>query len=207
MDEAQIKSITGGDRTDAYQPHGKSFNLDPQFKLWLSTNHRPTIRGGDDGIWDRLHLIPFSVRIPDADVDRYLRTKLLNESSGILNWMIQGALAWRREGLGTAVSVHRATREYRSAMDSVGAFLDEACVLDIPSVISVSDFYIAYESWAKSSGERALPKRILTNRMRDREFVIEPQGKRNVLCIHGVRLPFPSEEMTKPTPISRYAAS
>jgi putative DNA primase/helicase len=133
------------------------------------------------------------VRIPDTEVDRYLKDKLLREAPGILNWMIEGCLAWQQRGLDTVDSVVAATREYRASQDSVGGFLAESCVMDAQSSIPVGELYAAYEEWAKASGEFTVSKRALTNRMRDRGFVIEKMGPRNMMSIQGVRLPFASE--------------
>jgi putative DNA primase/helicase len=193
LDEARVKHITGGDRITARYLHRNPFEFDPAFKIWLSTNYQPTIRGVDEGIWDRIRLIPFTVRIPDSEVDRYLKDKLLREAPGILNWMIEGCLAWQQRGLDTVDSVVAATREYRASQDSVGGFLAESCVMDAQSSIPVGELYAAYEEWAKASGEFTVSKRALTNRMRDRGFVIEKMGPRNMMSIQGVRLPFASE--------------
>jgi putative DNA primase/helicase len=71
----------------------------PQFKIWIGTNHRPGIRGTDEGIWRRIRLIPFTVYIPDGKVDEKLVGKLKSESSGILNWMLAGLEEYKLGGL------------------------------------------------------------------------------------------------------------
>jgi putative DNA primase/helicase len=199
LDEARVKHITGGDRIVGERKYRDPFEFDPQFKIWLSTNHQPMIRGIDDGIWDRIRLIPFTVRIADDAVDRYLKDKLLREAPGILNWMIEGCLAWQRDGLGSDTSVSSATRDYRVSMDSLGMFIQEECVEDPLGLITVSDIYTAYERWSKESGEYAISKRALTNRLRDRGYSIDQLGKRNISTIRGLRLPFPSESVVPDT--------
>jgi P4 family phage/plasmid primase-like protien len=97
--ESRVKALTGGDRITARFLHHEFFDFVPKFKLWLATNHKPTIRGTDNAIWRRIRLIPFNVTIPDAEQDCDLGDKLAAERSGILNWAIQGALAWQRDGL------------------------------------------------------------------------------------------------------------
>ena len=63
----------------------------------VSTNHKPIIRGTDDGIWRRLVLIPFDVQIPEEKVDKDLKYKLLREAPAILNWMAEGAYMWMQK--------------------------------------------------------------------------------------------------------------
>ena len=99
LDEAKIKDITGGDTITARFMRGEWFDYQPQFKLWLSTNHKPVIRGTDEGIWDRIRLAPFDVRIPEDEIDRRLGQKLREEAPGILAWMVDGCLQWQERGL------------------------------------------------------------------------------------------------------------
>jgi putative DNA primase/helicase len=73
-------------------------------------------------------LIPFTTRITEDKRDRYLEQKLLVEKSGILNWLIEGALRWKREGLNVPAFITNATDEYREEMDVIGNFLRERCV-------------------------------------------------------------------------------
>lgn len=61
FDEGLIKQITGGDKVTARFLYAEEFEYTPKFKIWVSTNHKPIIRGTDDGIWRRLVLIPFDV--------------------------------------------------------------------------------------------------------------------------------------------------
>lgn len=60
FDEAVIKQVTGQDTIAARFLYGEFFEYKPQFKIWLATNYKPTIRGGDDAIWRRIRLIPFN---------------------------------------------------------------------------------------------------------------------------------------------------
>ena len=39
-------------------------------KLFVAGNHKPQIRGSDEGIWRRIDLIPFTVTIPADRRDR-----------------------------------------------------------------------------------------------------------------------------------------
>lgn len=119
LDEAKIKAITGGDTVNARFLHKEWFEFRPEFKIWLATNHRPAIRGTDDGIWRRIRLVPFTWQVPQAKKDKRLRGKLIAEASGILNWMIAGLEDYQAgckngDGLRESVDVVEATRSYRS---------------------------------------------------------------------------------------------
>ena len=65
--EAKIKELTGDESIAARFMRGEWFDFRPSFTPWLATNHRPTIKGSDAAIWDRIRLVPFGVRfrLPD----------------------------------------------------------------------------------------------------------------------------------------------
>jgi putative DNA primase/helicase len=93
--------------------YGEFFNFTPTFKIFMATNHKPVIKGTDYGIWRRIKLIPFTMRIPEEQQDKGLEEKLRKEASGILNWLIEGAARWKREGLKAPEAILNATDEYR----------------------------------------------------------------------------------------------
>ncbi len=98
--ESLLKQLAGGERMATRHLHQEFFEFDPQFKLVLSFNNRPAIRGQDEGIWRRLALVPFEVSIPDADQERRLDEKIFAaEGVGVLNWLLDGLRLWREGGL------------------------------------------------------------------------------------------------------------
>src|SRR5205814_9640648 len=58
LDEAIIKELTGGDIISARLLYCEFEEFKPIFKLWLATNHLPSIRGTDHAIWRRIRVIP-----------------------------------------------------------------------------------------------------------------------------------------------------
>ena len=153
LDEGLVKQLTGGDKVTARQLYGKDFEFNPEFKLWLATNHKPVIRGTDDGIWRRLNLIPFNVQIPDEKVDKQLKYKLQREYVGILNWAVEGCLKWQREGLKRPAIVEAASKEYREEMDATALFINECCETGIGKTVKAKVFYEAYREWAGKNGQ------------------------------------------------------
>ncbi|STX19330.1 phage/plasmid primase, P4 family [Levilactobacillus brevis] len=153
LDEGLVKQLTGGDTVTARYLYGKEFEFKPEFKLWLATNHKPIIRGTDDGIWRRLMLIPFAVKIPDNRVDKDLKYKLQREEVGILNWAVEGALKWQREGLKAPESVRQASRDYRNEMDVTSEFLEECCTLSEHETVRAAELYRRYKNWAGDNSQ------------------------------------------------------
>lgn len=111
LNEGLIKQLTGDDMVTARKLYGDEFEYRPEFKLWMATNHKPTIRGTDLGIWRRIHIIPFTVTILDDKVDKNLGEKLREELPDILAWMMEGYRLWKYEGLVKPAVVESAVRE------------------------------------------------------------------------------------------------
>ncbi|EAG5019689.1 DNA primase [Listeria monocytogenes] len=153
LDEGLVKQLTGGDKVTARHLYKDEFEFTPEFKIWMATNHKPIIRGRDDGIWRRLHLVPFTVKIPDAKVDKQLKYKLRRELTGILNWAVEGFLKWQREGLGMPKAVENASSEYKSEMDVITAFIEDCCDVREGEKVNAKKMYETYRDWAKENGQ------------------------------------------------------
>lgn len=150
LNEGLAKDLTGTDTMSARFLHKEFFSFKTQFKLWMYGNHKPTIRGTDEGIWRRIRLVPFDVVIPKAERDPHIGDKLHAEMPGILAWTMAGCLAWQGQGLGAAVRVDEATAKYRAEQDELGAFINDCCVLLPSAKVRASALYEAYSKWCGS---------------------------------------------------------
>ena len=168
--ESMVKSLTSGEPILIRRMREEFIEIYPTFKLIISGNHRPDIRGGDDGIWRRVLLVPFDVQISRSEVDRALPDKLWAERSGILNWLIAGALSYLEEGLCVPDSVRAATDDYREQSDVYGAFLKGACDVtgDDSDIETPGDLYTSFKIFCERQGffafgvstfNKALPER------------------------------------------------
>jgi len=166
--ESRIKSLTGGDTISARFMRGEWFDFEPEFKLWVGTNHRPTVKGTDLAIWRRLRLIPFGVTIPPEDRDPDLKDKLRDELPGIMRWAVMGCLDWQKRRLDPPDAVRMATAEYRKAEDQLGRFLDECCDTGDDLTIPARRLYLRYKKWADDTGEHPLHEKGFGQRMAER---------------------------------------
>ena len=158
--------MTGGDKMVARHLYASEFEFTPQFKLWMATNHKPIIRGTDDGIWRRIMLIPFLVQIPKDKVDKELKYKLQREASGILNWIVQGAMMWQAEGLEPPEIIKKASDEYRQEMDAIEFFISEKCERGDGYMAPAGELYDVYKRWSDESGEHQFNKQKFGSEMK-----------------------------------------
>jgi putative DNA primase/helicase len=187
LNVARIKDLSGNDTISARFMRGEWFDFRPQFKLWLSTNHKPVIPGHDQAIFDRIRLIPFTYRVPDDQIDKHLEHKLLAEASGILNWLIQGCVQWQQHGLPAARKIVEATRTYQAEMDQLGQFLDDRCLIE-PGMKSTSkQLYAAYLAWCEENGEKStITNAWFGRKLAERGFEAKLEGKGRARTWQGI---------------------
>lgn len=149
-DEAKVKSITGGDPITARYMRQDFFTFEPQFKLLFAGNHKPRIQNLDDAMRRRFHLVPFVNKPTERDPD--LADKLRGEWPQILQWAIDGCLAWQREGLNPPAGIIEATNAYFAAEDVVTQWCDEQAG---PTDWTETRYlYDDYQMWCRASGIR-----------------------------------------------------
>ena len=152
--EAKIKQMTGGDTLKGRPLYGKHVEFSIQGKLWLATNSLPQINNSDHGIWRRIMAIPFNRTFTAEEQDKELISKLSTELPGILNWAIEGCLAWQQQGLAPPAIIEDQIAEYRSSMDSISQFVQDECELGIEQSCSASQFYNSYRTWCLTVGKK-----------------------------------------------------
>jgi len=187
--EGAIKDMTGGEKITARFLHQEYFDFYPEFKIWLGTNHKPEIRGTDPAIWDRIRLIPFTVRIPENE--QIPKTEILElfkeEIDGIFSWLVKGCLLWQEEGLGFPKEVSAATNKYRNEMDIIGNFINDECVLGENRAVSAKDLYATYEKWGENNGEDIISKTLFGKKLNERG-IDSYQGSKNTTMRAGIGL-------------------
>lgn len=164
--ESLVKQLTGGDTISARHLFCEYFHFQPQFKLWLGTNHKPEISGTDDGIWRRICLIPFTVSFADKP-DLQLKEKLKREAAGILAWMVRGLVEWRKHGLMEPEEVKAATANYRADEDLIVRFMSDVLREDTDARTGAREMFTEYERWCRDNHESALPERKFAEAMRE----------------------------------------
>lgn len=187
--ESLIKDLSGGDKISARFLHQEWFEFYPEFKLFLSTNHKPIIQGTDKAIWDRIRLIPFTVRIPEDE--RIPKTELFEmfqgEIDGIFSWLVAGCLVWQKEGLGIPEEVMLATDFYRNEMDILSDFIENRCILGENCTVSAKKLYTKYEEWAEDNGEKIITKKMFGMNLNERG-IDSYKGNQNVTMRIGIGL-------------------
>ncbi len=166
--EALVKRLTGNPVLTARFMRQDFFDFTITSKIWMPANHRPEVKGRDEGIWSRIRLIPFEVFFaPGKRIKNLAKILAQDEGEGILAWIVEGCMEWLRDGLKEPQKVLDATKEYRLEQDVVSAFLEECCIswlhhdqLKTQAKQKASELYECYVSWCKQNSEKS----VLTGR-------------------------------------------
>ncbi|WEK04548.1 MAG: phage/plasmid primase, P4 family [Candidatus Devosia phytovorans] len=174
LKEELIKALTGGTKILARFLNKDFFEFMPQFTPMLSGNNKPAISGTDEGIWRRFLFIIWGVKIPEGErmAPTLLAARLDAERSGVLNWLIEGALLYLTHGLDhfTPHEAKAFAQDYREERDNVGVFA-EACIERIDGQkVKAGVLFEAYETWCKGNGLRAASQRSFGDRLNDLNY-------------------------------------
>jgi len=182
LDEAAIKTYTGGDSITCRHLYQNFFTFVPQSKLVGFGNYKPHVRGTDNGIWRRIHLVPFKAVITDDAKDPTLPDKLRAELPGILAWAVIGCLAWQREGLKPPQAMMDAVKDYRGAEDIFQSFLNDECTLGEHECAYASELINAFRDY---SSWRGISEKKFGEMLREKGFI---KFKSNGVKWRGVSL-------------------
>ena len=150
LDEVKVKELTGGDLIKAQFMRENWFSFKPSHTLWICGNDKPKITGTDRGIWRRMRLIPFTQTF--AVADRTLDDTLAAEAGIILQWCLDGVVAYMRDGLGECEAIDGATAEYRADQDLLGAAIGEICDTGADLTVAKTQFRAALRKYYEDAG-------------------------------------------------------
>lgn len=195
LNSALVKALSAGDQMTARFLFGEFFDFYFTGKLWIATNHKPTITDHSKGLWDRLKLVPFNQNIPPDRVIKSddLMAQLLADSPAILAWAVQGCRDYLDlNGLDVPEVIQTEIDSYRREQDSIAQFIEECCetidharacrpddyLIAADYRVSNSDLYRAYKRFCEENGEYLRSHRRLTQNMQERGFTQLKSGGR-----------------------------
>src|ERR1700675_2039848 len=95
------------------------FEFKPTAKPHMSGNGEPKLDGADGGMRRRLIIVEWSVTLASEKHRDFedVVSEIVAEGSGILNWLIQGALDFLNNGLVISEDVQQTTDAHFAEMD------------------------------------------------------------------------------------------
>jgi putative DNA primase/helicase len=168
--EGTVKRLTGGDRVKARRMREDFWSFDPSHSIVMHTNHKPIVRGTDEGIWRRLRFVPFNVVIPENERDGNLPERIRLEADGILAWLVAGYKQWLSRGLAEPQQVTDATAAFRGESDMLALFLEERCLLNAYAHVRSSELFATWVEWCRKENIEAGTQTAFSRELTDRGY-------------------------------------
>jgi len=208
LDEAVVKSITGGDEVSARALCQNPVQFIPQAKIIMAVNHLPGLVGNDHGIRRRIQVVPFRKRFDGSVKKEEIERQIRAEKDGLFAWMVRGFQEWRKQGLNPPEVVRKATDDYFASNDHLGEYLSERTVESPAATTPLGNLYDDYKAWAHDCVVKPLGKHQFSDLLRARG--LEQDRKSSTRFWKGVALKTSSSVVqpgifrtsTKPQPTS-----
>lgn len=177
-DSSTFKELTGGDSVSAELKGLQHFMYKFRGVILVSCNHLPVFEDDKgDHMSERLNFIHSRNVIEEKDRDIYLRDKLERETSGILNWALEGLKDFIGNGnkLCKCKSSAALMDEYRKRYDTFYAFVTTCCDVtkDKTEYVKKADFEDEYEQYCIANDLTAISKRNIKDRAASQGIVLK----------------------------------
>lgn len=165
---SRLKQITGSEVTARGAGARETIDYEPRFKLIVEVNPLPKVPNDDHGFWRRVVPIPWSYQFDvkgnqaaepfDLLVHRFLE----DEGSGILNWMIAGALQWlATRRLPMSQLALEFLSNYKQMASPYGEWIIERCDLrDRTALTPSGDLWRDFKEWWEGREGEELPSKF-----------------------------------------------
>lgn len=167
INTARLNSMVGGAKQRARKMARDEVDVPMSGKIWITTNPRPPMGDGSDGVWRRIHPVEFKHAIPkDEMVPDYGKMLAVEEGAGILRKAVEalwevlelggGVVTFRSLGVPQAVS--SSAEEYQQLDDEYGDFLGDCFEItgDQRDFIGNEDIMRLHKDWCEAANVKPM---------------------------------------------------
>lgn len=169
LETSIFKQLVSGEPVEARLPYGNPFVMVDYAKLIFNCNELPKDIEQTPAYFRRLLIIPFDVTIPEAEQDKQLARKIIeNELSGVFNWVLQGLKRLlAQKNFTYSEKVEQEIEKYKMQSNSVHLFLDEeGYEKTVEDYIEFKSLYSLYREYCNECGYRAVSRRTFSDRLK-----------------------------------------
>lgn len=173
MNAAKIKVMTGNDKISAAFKYGQHFTFLPKFKIWITSNYKPTANLDDVAFWSRIRLIIFpNSFFGNEDFNRKEQLRTEENMIGILNWCLTGAYMFLQENkLDTPEILLELLQQAKDEDDNVAQWLKSSLYTITKNendYVGFAELYSCYTRWCESIDEPLIKQREFSNRLNNK---------------------------------------
>lgn len=182
INTARLNSMVGGSTQRARRMARDEVDVPMSGKIWITTNPRPPMGDGADGVWRRIHPVHFKHAIQrDEMIPDYGKMLAAEEGPGILRKAVEalwealevggGTITFK--SLGTPAAVVADAEDYQEIDDPYGAFFDDIITKseDPSAWLSNVDLMRVHEQWCMSHRVDPMSPVVFSKALTERGFV------------------------------------
>jgi putative DNA primase/helicase len=171
-----LLSISGGDPQTINRKYGTFWTGRLGVRFLMTTNNLPKFKDTSGTIASRFIMLAFTQSFYNRE-DINLKSKLLPELPGILNWALNGLDRLRKYGYFEQPAASKPLIEVIEGIAApVKDFLKEWCEVRSDMNVLTKVFYQAYRYWAEDGGLTALPNNTFGVALRDLVPTLKTKG-------------------------------
>lgn len=147
-DTSVFKTLVTGDRIHADEKYEKGISFSNTARLLFASNTLPAnLVDHTSGFYRRLIIVPFLKIVQNDEVDRDLKSKILDEKEGVVNWALQGLqrLISNNYTFSQSKKSRELLKKYEINNNNVLWYIKEYCDLDAISNVAGGDLYKDYK--------------------------------------------------------------
>ena len=171
INEGLLKEITGGDKIQARELYKAPITFKPQFKLVLTCNDKPALKG-DGGIWRRIRLVEFESKFVEKPsetnpfefpIDICLSQKFEDWKEPFMSILLDYYRLYQKDGLTEPDEILEYTKSYKDdPCDMYKRFVDDM-IIKIEREEEEENVYLSqksgYDAYIKWLDEENMSKR------------------------------------------------
>ena len=167
-----FKMLVSGNTIRAQEKFKDPFSFRNYAKLIFSANKIPESEDQSYAYYRRWRILEFHKIFDQSNKDTNLIQKLTTpeELSGLLNLAIISLKQLRKNNGFSEIPVERVRKKYEETASTVGAFIDQRCIIDPSDAICdilVTDLYAAYVNFCKEKNERPMDLSVLGKELKE----------------------------------------
>lgn len=180
-----LNALISGESVTVNRKYKKAFELYPQAKIMWAMNDMPRVGDANNGIFRRIHVIPFHKLTHAANPT--LKEEIALEGSGILLWALEGLERLRMRGrFAVPQIISDASNRFKLDNDVPQMFVRECCEINATYETNSNDLYISYRDWCFKNGYKAMSSNTVSRAWERFGFVHKKTNTNNKW--QGVRL-------------------
>jgi putative DNA primase/helicase len=163
--------VTAEQKVRARSPFKEPFEFLAQAGHLFLANKLPGSSDQTLGFWRRFVLMPLTrIFIEGADEDKDIVAKVFEDKAGIVNWLLEGAVAVLRRGRisKAPASSEAAKAAWQLDADPVRRFVMTGTEIDVSTdgMSSLAGLYSSWKDWAQTKGHKAMAENTFGSRLK-----------------------------------------